>query len=362
MNSILKWIEEVAIASKTPNNGPLVDTHIEAFRELRRGYRDMTPNQFAETMTSASFANYFADALSRQFYSDYNYKTGAWQAYVYQDTAPDFRDVDRFRMTEPNTLYRRGEKGEAEADYITDSVISYGVYEFARQMDFSWRTIKNDDLGEIRRTPQRMANAARRWLDAYVSALYDNATTQATLAALLAPWAGTGRLTAPNLAIGLNAMRQRTDVLGNQLQFSQLHLVIPPILEIQAASILRDLLGYGGAGGNVLSTFINPTNVHVDPYIAFAGANVPWYLFADPSEAPAVTLVRLQGMTGPAVYKKSSNIQMMIGNVPPEMAMGSFEDGDIEFMVEDIVGAWDDASYVGVTDFRAIYYSSGTTA
>jgi hypothetical protein len=41
--------------------------------------------------------------------------------------------------------------------------------------------------------------------------------------------------------------------------------------------------------------------------------------------------------------------------------MGSFATGDIEFMVEDIVGGWDDAVYVGVTDPRGIYWSSGTT-
>ena len=53
--------------------------------------------------------------------------------------------------------------------------------------------------------------------------------------------------------------------------------------------------------------------------------------------------------------------EMVTGTAPSAFLMGSFATGDIEFMVEDIVGAWDDASYVGVTDFRGIYYSSGTT-
>ena len=58
---------------------------------------------------------------------------------------------------------------------------------------------------------------------------------------------------------------------------------------------------------------------------------------------------------------KQSNIQMVTGTAPSAFLMGSFATGDIEFMVEDVVGAWDDASYVGVTDFRGLYYSSGTT-
>ncbi len=43
-------------------------------------------------------------------------------------------------------------------------------------------------------------------------------------------------------------------------------------------------------------------------------------------------------------------------------ALGSFDTGDIEYQVADIVGGWDDASFVGVTDYRGMYYSSGTTA
>jgi hypothetical protein len=220
----------------------------------------------------------------------------------------------------------------------------------------------NDDLGKIRETPQRMARAAARFEDGFVSALYDNATTQATLAALGVPWAITGRLTAANLAIGINAMAVRTDVGGvNQLNFRKLHLVVPTVLRIQAGVILRSELMAGVATNdlNILSEFISA--VHVDPYIATAGINVPWYLFADPSESPAVSVARLNGFEAPWVFKKSSDVELMSGSAPAPFLLGSFGTGDIEYAVETIIGGWDDASYVGVTDFRGILYSSGTT-
>jgi hypothetical protein len=309
-------------------------------------------------MTTAHFTQYFGDAISRAFYEDYAYDGGTWKNYTYADVAPDFRDVDRFRMTEPETLLLRREKAEARATYISDSEISYGVEEYARQFDVSWRTIMNDDLGKIRETPRRMANAARRWLDGWVSALYDNAVTQASLLALGAVYGGTGRLTAANLAIGLNAMMQRTDALGNPMNITRVHLVIPKILQIQAADILKDLLAYGGPGGNVLDQFV--TSVQVDPYIT-AAVGTPWYLFADPSEIPTVSVLRLQGWPGPIVAMKESNIELVTGTAPSAFLMGSFATGDIEFLVEDVVGGWDDATYVGVTDFQGIYYSNGTT-
>jgi hypothetical protein len=332
--------------------------HLQALRELRE-WRDMGQDEFRETMTTAQFAVYFADALSRMFYADYQYDVGSWTNYTYPDTAPDFRDVSRMRMSEPGTLYKRREKQQMSATYISPTEINYGVEEYARQFDVSWQTILNDDLGKIRETPARMVSAARRWLDAWVSALYDNATTQAALVVLGAVYAGTGRLTAANLAIGLNAMMQRVDANGNQMNINRVHLVIPKVLQIQAADILQDLLSYGGAGGNVLAQFV--AGVHVDPYIGFAGANVPWYLFADPSEVPTVTVARLQGWPGPVSFMKRSNIQMMSGTAPSAFLMGDFATGNIEFGVEDVIGGWDDATYVGVTDFRGIYYSSGTT-
>ncbi len=361
MHNVINWIMDYALAEQSSDviEGAVLDGRVTALRELQRNHRNMSGTVLAETLTTAHFAQYFADALSRAFYSDYEYKVGSWVNYTFADEAPDFRDVKRFRMTEPGTLQKRGEKGEATATGIADSEKSYGVEEYSRQFDVSWQAVQNDDLGKIRETPQRMSNAARRFEDTFVSALYDNATTQAGLVALGAIFSGTGRLTTANLAIGLNAMMQRTDVGGNQMNLRRINLVIPPVLSIQASTILKDLLSFGGAGANVLSEFV--ANVYIDPYIGFAAPNVPWYLFADPSEVPTVTVARLAGFPDPFVYQKQSDIAMVIGNAPAAFMLGSALTGDIEYTVETIIGGDDDGTFVGVTDQRGIYYSSGTT-
>ena len=340
---------EAAIRSK------FMEAYAGSYRKRTAG----EPQEIAETMTTAHFADYFGDALSRAFYPDYKYDVGSWVNYTYPDQVPDFRNVNRFRMSEPGTLYKRRDKQQSAATYVNETEINYGVEQFGRQFDVSWQTLMNDDLGKIAETPMRMANAARRWLDEFVSALYDNATTQAALIALGVVYGGTGRLTAANLAIGLNAMMQRTDVNGNQMNINRVHLVIPKVLQLQARTILGDALAYGGAGGNVLMDFV--AGVYVDPYIGFTSPNIPWYLFADPMEVPTVTVARMQGWPGPVVTRKLSDIEVMSGSAPSQFRLGSFATGDIEFGVDDIIGGWDNASYVGVTDFRGIYYSNGTT-
>ncbi|HUV28107.1 MAG TPA: Mu-like prophage major head subunit gpT family protein [Anaerolineales bacterium] len=359
--SILKWMEDYISTDQKVIGVAEVDNRIGALRTMFREGRGMSGDQLKEVMTTAHFATYFADALSRMFYKDYEYVVGTWRQYTYQDQTPDFRNVDRFRMSEPGTLRLRREKAESKTTHIEASRIYYSVDEYSEQFDVSWHTIMNDDLSKIRETPQRMAKAAARFEDQFVSALYDNAVTQAFIAGLGAPWAGTGRLTAANLAVGINAMSVRTDINGNQMNINKIHLVIPTVLRMQAGVILRSELMAGVATNdkNILSEYI--AGVHVDPYIATAGINVPWYLFADPAEIPTVTVARLNGFDRPWTYKKKSDVEPMSGSAPAPFMMGSFATGDIEYGVSDIIGGWADASYVGVTDFRGLFYSSGTT-
>lgn len=361
MYNVIQWIKEFAEADR---GGPKVtdvqlNERLKALDEIGYKSKGMDNDEFREVLTTAHFTTYFGTALRRAFYSDYDYKAGSWLNYTFADTAPDFRDIDRMRMTEPGTLHLRREKAEAHATTIEESVVQFGVKAYSEQFDVSWQTIQNDDLGKIKETPRRMANAARRWADQFVNNLYDNATTRATLIALLPPWSGTGRLTTANLAIGINGMFARTDAGGNEMSIRRIYLVIPPILEIQAGQMLNNLLAFGGPGGNELGKFI--AGIYVDPHITVAGANVPWYLFADPSDIAAVTVARLDGWPGPVVVQEPAGIKMVSGSAPAAFMMGSYATGDISFTVEDVMGGWDDASYQGVTDFRGVYFSDGTT-
>jgi hypothetical protein len=337
--------------------------HLPAFKalqELRTNWRQMDNEELSETLTSAHFAGYFGDVISRMFYNDYKYAGGEWTNYVFQDKAPNGSQVKRLRMTEPEGLTLRGEKENHKDTFIRPSYKQYGWEEWSRKIDFSWRTILDDDLGKIQETATRFVGVAARSLNAFVSNLYDNAVTQGGLVALGANYAGTGRLTLPNLAIGINGMKQRADALGNPIDVGTIRLVIPQVLEVQASAIFENLLTYGGPGGNNMNRFV--ANYWIDPYIAFVGANVPWYLVADPMNIPAITLCRLQGWDGPVVVRKTSDQTAVYGNAPAAFMLGDFNTGNIEYAVIDTFGGDDDATYAGVTDFQGIYYSSGTTA
>jgi hypothetical protein len=359
--AVFTWLSEYIKAEEPVIGRDEVNRQTEALRAMLLNHHNMTVKQFQEAMTVAHFSDLFTDALSRQFYNGYNYAEGSWRDYTFPDTVSDFRDVKRFRMGEMKKLKKRREKQSQRAQGRSLTKVQYGVEEFSEGFDVSWRVILNDDLGAIRETPTAMFRAARRFEDEFVSNLYDNTTFQTTIAALGSPWAGTGRLTEPNLAVGISAMLNRTDADGNKLQIRKIWLVIPTALILTANKILSSAQVAGSANNdaNVVNQYI--AGVRVDPFMDTSGANIPWMLVADPSEVPGITVVRMTGWNGPAVYKRRSDIEMITGSVPAAFLMGSFDTGDIEYVVEDVIGGWDDASYSGVTDFRGIYWSSGTT-
>jgi hypothetical protein len=337
-----------------------MDKRAAAFKEV---FTAPTPTQLREAMTTAHFSTYFTTVLDREFITNYEVQQGTWKQYTFADTAPDFRNVERYHMETYLPLVLRREKAESKAGYIhQDRPFYYAPQEYSGQMDVSWRTLLNDDLGKIKQELNALSNSAAAFEDQFVSAAYDNATTQAGLVALGAAYAGTGRLTAANLAIGINAMMSRTTpITGLPMNVRKIFLVIPPILKLQADTILGSALMAGVATNdkNVLPGYI--ARVFTDPYIATAAPNVPWYLFADPSAIRAVSVLRLAGAPGPITYMKEPEIRILSGGAPAGFDSGSFATGDIEYAVSDFIGVWGDATFVGVTDVRGIYYSSGTT-
>lgn len=338
-----------------------LDQDIQNLRWLAGNYHNLNGAQLAEVMTTAHFSAYFTDALKRAFYTAYAFRTGTWRSYTFADTTPDFREVKRFRLEARQNMQKRREKAPPTETNLVLSDINYGVEEYAQAMDVSWRVIMNDDLGEIRRIPQMLAQTTREWEDEFVSDLYDNSTTQTALVALGSVYSGTGRLTEANLAVGLNAMFRRTDSTGRQMNIRSVTLVIPPISEITARKILESTQIAGSANNdvNVVPRYVS--SFAIDPYIDVSGGT-PWYLVADPAAIPGITVARLQGWSEPVVVMKRSNMEVISGSAPAAFLMGDYATGDIEYQVVDVIGGWDDSSYVGVTDYRGIYYSSGTTA
>lgn len=367
MRRIMAMIMEFALEENKADNAR-TSTLRETYQYLDRQVTDdggPAPAKLSEALVVADFPYYFNRVLSRAVYDRYNYRTSDWRDYTYADTLPDYSVGERFRFSEFDRPVKRREKEEPYAGYISESKLQIQVEDYAKQIDFSNRILVNDDLGAFNDLVMKMGDSARRFEDFYVSALYDNATVIASLTALGALYMGTGRLTTANLAIGYNAFVQRVDARNNPMNIPPVYLVIPPVLRLTANQILQSerIAELATNGVNVLRGALQ---IKEDPYITYTAPNIPWYLFAAPNDVPAVSVVRMQGRPGPRLYAKAPDkVPMTAGGGlgTADWRTGSFLTGDIELLVEDTIGARSDSSgtWVGVTDYQGIYYSSGTT-
>lgn len=367
MRRIMEMVMEFALEDNKQDN-----ERCETIREVYNYYdRELSnangshPVKVSEALVVGDFPLYFSHTLSRMVMDRYTYKMGSWRDYTYADTLPNYNSGQRFRFSEFDTMEKRREKQEAYSGYIFESRWLVSVDDYAKQVDFSNRILVNDDLGQFNNFGLLLGDSSRRFEDFFVSAYYDNAVTQAALIALGANYAGTGRLTTANLAIAWNAFAQRVDARGNMINVTPTYLVIPPVLELTANQILMS-----ERIAELATNGINPLQgrlqVRVDPYITFTSPNIPWYLFAAPSDIPAVTVARMDGRPGPRLWAKAPDKIPMSASGSLGAANwrdGSFLSGDIELMVETTIGGRNDATgtLVGVTDAQGIYYSSGTT-
>ena len=103
-----------------------------------------------------------------------------------------------------------------------------------------------------------------------------------------------------------------------------------------------------------------------DPYIGGAAPNLPWWAFPDWRASGVVpfVLARRQGMAGPMIARKKSDIErvtsLLGGGAAVAPIMGDFHTRNIELLVMDVWGTYVNATDGNFFDTNGGYYSSGT--
>lgn len=365
MRQIFQFLTEIA-AEVTRESDQDPTRQNERIHQVREGFQVMdnvlsnprgdNAAKLREAMVVADFPLYFGTAISRAFNRDYPVQAGSWSAYTYADETPDFRDVERYRTSEFGLLNKRSELQETSQEAVSESQIKFSVDEYSKAFSLSWKVLMNDDMGEIRRFPSKLLRAATRWEDSFVSNLYDNATAQAALIALGTNYADMVPLTVAGVKTAYSRFMARVDSKGLPLNIVPRFIVTSPIHELTCREIFAGLDNTSNSPTPAVTKGL--LQWKADPYI---GDNDDWYLFADPAEIAAVSVARLRGYDRPQVYMKQPDMVPFSGGGmgTPSWLTGSFENGLIEFMVLDILGGWEDASYKGITDYQGIFFSTG---
>lgn len=321
-----------------------------------------------EAVTTSDFANLFGGVLDRQILARYRVALPEWRRYCPVGTIADFRVVDMEKVQGNTTrLTTVAEKTEYPRAEMANGHYTRRVRKLGRQFDISWEAIINDAFGAFDDIAQRFSDAALLTEAWEVTSMYCGAAAPAAgLFGVPVVDAADGQnvtnlgvlpLTAANLQIVLQLMAAQTDVLGNPLGITGVHVVVPPMLKFTLLSILNsayvqqvDTAGGANAAAPVYVP-LPTTNVlalpevnlipHVDPLIPVvmpvAAANRTWFVFADGAQGKAMQLDFLRGHEAPEICMKASDKTSTSG-APISAFEGDFETDDVLWRVRHCIG------------------------
>lgn len=330
------------------------------------------PYFLKEALSTSDFPILMGDILDRQLLGRYNEIQPVYRQYARVGTVRDFRTVRRIAVDGLEgryyPSYLRAELSEGkEQNNLAETGYTYAVDVYEKRVGLNWRMLVNDDLDAFKDIPDRLARGARRTEQFFASSLYVDASgphasfyTSGNKNIINATNAG-APFTAVNpplsiaaLQQGFAAMGRMVDADGEPIEIDAVTLVVGPGLRVAAENILSATeiwitTGSGDIAGGTAAQQLHTANwmrsrtkLAVDPYIPIiassANGGTSWFLFADQAAGrPAIEIGFLRGYEAPGIYQKMPDT-MRVGSTQPEMTLGSFDNGEINYKGMHIVG------------------------
>jgi hypothetical protein len=292
---------------------------------------------FREAISASTFANVLGSSITRAMVRDYNAMENYNDYQDLVDVVPvnNFRTQERTRMGGYGNLPAVAENGPYNAlTSPSDEKSTYAVTKRGGKEIISIETIANDDVGAIRKVPQRLAVAAKRTLyefaldflatnpTVYDSSALFHAVNHANLgsAALSA-----AAFSAARLAVKKQAEAGSTKKLGLVLR----HLYVPAELEEAAYDLFV-------RNSNLDESFVQSRKpkVHVVDY--WSDTN-NWFATADKMETPLIEL---------GFYNGTEEPELFVQDLPTQGSL--FANDQITYKIRHIYGG-------AVIDYRGLY-------
>lgn len=332
------------------------------------------PVWLSEALGPSDFSYLFADTLQRLLLDQFQVANHDWELYAGVRTAPDFRDVKRFRVSAGAGLL--GELGPGESyrqDVIGTTYKAYGLKKWGLVRSFFWEAFVNDDLDALRRAPADLAQAARNTEAYVVTAAY---AANATLYSATHTVNGVNYSNVASDTLSLNALVDAISEMGSYpgddatgviINNTPKYIVVGSLgLKLLAEQILQspqvmyigqtDLSNLPTA--NPLGTLRGNLQVVWNPFLQLLDTNWEnaWYLFSDPALGYAVEGLRLAGFETPSLFMRASAQLAVGGGLAPATA-GSFDNDAVDYKIRHCFNA---AHMNEVGGWRFTYYSDGT--
>lgn len=270
------------------------------------------------SLTTTSFDHILGESITRKMVKEYA-ATGLddWRKIVDVVPISDFRTQRRVRFGGYGNLPTVAESGTYTAlTSPTDEEATYTATKHGGTEDITIEMIRNDDVGAIRRIPQRLARAAARTLYEFVfDFLATNPTIYDGTALFTAGHGNLGStaLDATSLATGRRAMLKQIEAgSGKRLGIPPRYIAVPLELDKTAWDLIvaPDTGMYQPTTPDFMKTW--KMEMIVVPY--WTDTN-NWYLVASPADIPTIEIGFMDGNETPELFVQDSpNVGSMFSN------------------------------------------------
>ncbi len=335
---------------------------VPRFRSIREAYVAITGDQritgllkeakglgrferITEGVTSASWANVLAATLNRSLTREYAAQGGAYsdtgRGWLYTVVPIDnFKAQERVRFGGYGNLSTVAEANPYPAlSSPTDEKATYSPAKRGGVESITYEMIRNDDVGAVRRIPQRMALAARRTLYEFAHNLYALNPTIYDSTALFVAGHGSNLTTSALAAATYTAARlvmikQAEKDSSKRLGLVLRHLMIPPDLEEVAVNLFRRTTE------NDPKFIIDPAApmIHVITHLTDA---TDWFACAGVDQTDQIEIGFLDGREEPELF---------VADMPTGGSL--FTADKIDYKIRHVYGG-------AVVDFRGFYGGYG---
>lgn len=302
-------------------------------------YDGMAQMVLSRGQTTSDFPVLLENTMHKALLAAYQTAPDAWRQIARVGSVSDFRAWKRLRTGTLANLTPVNEAGELTNMPISDATAeSVQASRFGNIISITPETIVNDDFDWIANQASALGRAAARTIEATVFAKLLSNPTMSDGESLLSAAHGNiqtsgGAISVAAIDAGRVAMASQMDIDSND------YLNIRP-------SILLCSLSSGGLARTVCNSQYDPDsaarllvpnkiNGLVNTIIDTPRVTTGWYLLANPSDAPVLEVVFLDGNQNPRIQQEES-----------------FRTKGLSWSVELPFG-------VGVIDYRGIYWNDG---
>ena len=320
--------EQVAEAAMPDRDLPLRGILAECLRiEGHAVPRSMDNEAIKASFSTVSLPGILGNVANKKLLQSYRAQPVIATKLCTEGDLNDFKESDRFRLTDVGDLQPVAADGEIKEGGLTEEPARNQIDTYAKKFCLTRKMVINDDLGAFLKVPVAMGNRAARLIDqlffrrllANPAQLDGNPLFGKQHKNLLS--GATSALGADSLKKAIQLFLDQVDADGQPISVEPRFLLVPTALKHQALELTRGTtLIMSGAESPTLRPALNilsDENLEVvsSPYLAnakYEGASeTAWYLFGQPGTVDTFEIGYLKGKRAPTVERGDTDFNTL---------------------------------------------------